>query len=37
MNQKALKTLEFEKIIHILTAHAASEGSQGDVPETGSL
>ena len=28
MNQKALKTLEFDKIIHILTAHAASEGAQ---------
>lgn len=28
MNQKALKTLEFDKIIHILTAHAASEGAK---------
>lgn len=28
MNQKALKTLEFDKIIHILTAHAASESAK---------
>ena len=28
MNQKALKTLEFDKIIHILTTHAASEGAK---------
>lgn len=28
MNQKALKALEFDKIIHILTAHAASEGAK---------
>ena len=28
MNQKALKTLEFDKIIHILTANAASEGAK---------
>ena len=28
MNQKALKTLEFDKMIHILTAHAASEGAK---------
>ena len=28
MNHKALKTLEFDKIIHILTAHAASEGAK---------
>ena len=28
MNQKALKTLEFDKIIHILTEHAASEGAK---------
>ena len=28
MNQKALKTLEFDKIINILTAHAASEGAK---------
>ena len=28
MNKKALKTLEFDKIIHILTAHAASEGAK---------
>ena len=28
MNQKALKPLEFDKIIHILTAHAASEGAK---------
>ena len=28
MNQKALKTLEFDKIIHILTAHAACEGAK---------
>ena len=28
MNQKALKTLEFDKIIHILTSHAASEGAK---------
>ena len=28
MNQNALKTLEFDKIIHILTAHAASEGAK---------
>lgn len=28
MNQKALKTLEFDKIIHILTAHAASEDAK---------
>lgn len=28
MNQKALKTLEFDKIIHILTGHAASEGAK---------
>ena len=28
MNQKALKTLEFDKIIHILTAYAASEGAK---------
>ena len=28
MKQKALKTLEFDKIIHILTAHAASEGAK---------
>ena len=28
MNQKALKTLEFDKIIHILTGYAASEGAK---------
>lgn len=28
MNQKALKTLEFEKIIHILAGHAASAGAK---------
>ena len=28
MNQKALKTLEFDKIIHRLTEHAASVGAQ---------
>ena len=28
MNQKALKTLEFDKIIHRLTEHAASVGAK---------
>lgn len=28
MNQKALKKLEFDKIIHILTGHAASAGAK---------
>lgn len=28
MNQKALKTLEFDKIIHILTGHASSSGAK---------
>jgi DNA mismatch repair protein MutS2 len=28
MNQKALKTLEFDKIIHMLEGHAASEGAK---------
>ena len=28
MNSKALKTLEFDKIIHILAGHAASEGAK---------
>ena len=28
MNQKALKTLEYDKIIHRLTGHAASAGAK---------
>ena len=28
MNQKSLKKLEFDKIIHILTDHAASAGAK---------
>lgn len=31
MNQKALKTLEFDKIIHRLTEHAASVGAKKNV------